>query len=102
MSKRNLFLEDGTPRYVRVYDNSGTENATLDCITVVFTKKRVDGQFMDVGASKSGYGIYCRGFSDFLIDKPSYKHLGKKIKFQDLTSELQKLILSDYESVWNK
>jgi hypothetical protein len=96
----NLIV-NGVPKYVRCYTTEGTKNETLDCITVVFTKKRVDGQFMYIGASVSGAGFYQHGFTEVPIDSPNYGFLGKKVKFTDLTPELQNRILIEYKEIWN-
>lgn len=46
-----------------------------------------------------GFGQH--GESDSPIDRPTYGHLGKKIKFDDLPEDCQKLVLSDYVYLWN-
>ena len=93
-------IKNGVPRYVRVYSNEGTKSETLDCITVVFTKKRINGEFIHIGASKTGSGFYQHDFSNYLIDKPSYGHLGKKIRFEDLEPGLQQMIRDEYCELW--
>ncbi|MCL2311496.1 MAG: hypothetical protein FWC41_03240 [Firmicutes bacterium] len=94
-------LKNGVPKYVRVYSNEGRKDETLDCITVVFGKKRVNGEFMYIGASKTGSGFYQHGFSDTQIDRPSYGHLGKKIRFEDLDPGLQERIRDEYCEIWD-
>jgi hypothetical protein len=86
---------------MRIYNNEGTKNETLDCITAIFTKKRVDKQFMHIGASINGYGFYQHGASENMIDRPSYGHLGKKIGFNDLSPELQKRFMQEYCELWD-
>jgi hypothetical protein len=99
-------VPDGTPRYLRCYTNEGTDDETLDCITVVFTKKRVGstkqrlGDFMYIATSSTGAGFYQHDFSETLIDRPNGKHLGKKIGFTDLTADLQSLIMQEYLDFW--
>lgn len=82
------------PRYLRVYDNGGE---TADRYTVCFTKKRVCGQFMDIGA---GPGHYSHVFNDTLIDRPGYSHLGKPISFNDLPIDLRMKVLAEYVELW--
>lgn len=86
-------------KYLRIYDNLGR---SFDRITVVFTRKRFDGQFMHVAASETGSGFYQHGYSDQHIDRPKYSHLGKKIKFYDLHPDLQTRIKEEYEEIWGK
>ena len=82
------------PRYLRVYDNGGE---TADRYTICFTKKRVCGQFMDIGA---GPGHYSHGFNDTLIDRPGYSHLGKPISFNDLPVGVRMKVLAEYVELW--
>lgn len=84
----------------RCYDNGG---ATYDRFTIVFTKK-INEEFIYIGSSENPFspiGIYQHGFSDYLIDKPRYKHLGNKITFTDLPIEVKKAIMSDYNNLLN-
>lgn len=87
------------PRYIRVYDNQGE---TFDRYTIVFTLKKVDGSFQNIGASgDSMNSYYQRGYSRDQIDTPTYSHLGKKISFLDLPETLQTKVLEDYNFWWN-
>ena len=95
-----------SPKFIRCYDNNGE---TLDRYTVVFTKKRVGGnkhrlgEFVYVGMSKRPYhplGFYQHGFSDRAVDRPSYSHLGKKIKFHGLPEDCQQAIIEEYNDLW--
>ena len=36
-----------------------------------------------------------------MIDYPTYGHLGKKIKFQDLNDECRRLLMEEYCEVWD-
>jgi len=101
IKNRNLVIDGTTPKYIRCYSNEGRKDETLDCITVVFTKKKMNGQFFYISASKTGSGVYTYGHSDVQIDRPSYGHLGRKIEFSELTKELQRQILPDYCLFWN-
>jgi len=98
--RKDSLIVNGVPKYIRCYDNTGTNNETLDCITVVFSKKRIDRQFLHLGSSTTGTGILVHGSTEQPIDFPSYGHLGKKIKFSDLTPKLQKIVMSDYCDLW--
>ncbi len=89
-----------SPRYIRCYDNGGE---TYDRYTVLFTKKRVAGQFMYLGMNATPFhpqGFGQHGFSDDLIDRPSYSHLGKRIQFEDLPEDCKKAVMDDYEELW--
>ena len=100
--KENL-LPQGTPRYVRCYDNGGE---TVDRYTVVFTgryKQNTGGEFWYVGMSGNPFhplGIGTHGSSRTQIDYPSYRHLGKKVKFDDLTENCKLCVLQTYKDLW--
>ena len=101
------FYRELFPRYIRCYDNNGE---TFDRYTVVFTNKRIggtkqrSGEFVYAGMSEYPYhpqGFYQHGFFDTFIDKPSYSHLGKKIKFYELPDDCQKAIIEEYNMLWD-
>jgi hypothetical protein len=46
-------------------------------------------------------GICQHGDSNMPIDKPTYKHLGKKIKFENLPIDCKKVVIDDYIDIWN-
>jgi len=102
--RRNRLLPNGVPRYVRCYDNGGE---TFDRYTVVYTgryRHKTGGVFWYVGMSSNpfhpqGFGIHGELYSQ--IDRPTYGHLGKKIKFENLPENCQKLVLSDYADLWD-
>jgi hypothetical protein len=105
ISARELqLMPDGIPRYIRCYDNQGE---TADRYTVVFTghyRKSQRDDFVYVGMNAYPFdpqGIGQHGFSDSLIDRPTYSHLGKKITFQDLPKDCKKAVLLDYKGIWN-
>lgn len=88
------------PRYIRIYDNGGE---TLDRYTVLFTKKRVDGEFIGLGMSENpahpqGFGQHFT--SAEILDYPQSSHLGKRIKFEDLPEDCQRLVIEDYKDIW--
>jgi hypothetical protein len=95
---RNLFTEQGHPRYVRCYDNGGE---SLDRYTIVFSK--IKGHlfvsssampFNPLGFYQHGEGQYCA------IDYPTCGHLGKKIAFDKLPDDVQKAVMQDYIELW--
>ena len=87
-------LPEGKPRYVHCYDNGGK---SADRYTVVFTgryRKRTAGEFLHIGANANpfhpqGIGMHCS--SPTQIDWPTYGHLGKKITFDQLPDDVQRL-----------
>jgi hypothetical protein len=86
------------PRYIRVYDNGGK---TLDRYTVVFTKKKINQRFLYLGMNSSPFhGFGQHGESDFLIDRPGYSHLGKKITFDALPDDCKKCVVQTYNELW--
>ncbi len=94
----------GVPRYVRCYDNEGE---TADRYTVVFTGNytyKTGRQHWYLGMSGNPFhplGIGQHGESNTQIDYPSYSHLGKKIKFQDLPEKCQECVLQTYDHLWD-
>lgn len=101
---KNRLLPNGKPHYIRCYDNGGE---TLDRYTVCFTghyTHKTGGQFWDVCMNASPFhpqGIGMHGENPEQIDRPSYRHLGKKIAFDQLPVDCQKLVLSDYVYLWS-
>ena len=96
-------LPNRVPRYIRIYDNQGE---TPDRYTIVFSGNYKDKQetmyiFCNSIPKHCAFGVYSYGFSPNYIDKPSYKHLGKKINFKSLPDEVKTCILKDYMDIWN-
>lgn len=100
----NRLLPNGEPRYVRCYDNGGE---TQDRYTVVFTGNythKTGRQHWYVGMSGNPFhplGVGQHGESSTQIDYPSYKHLGKKIKFSELTDKCKECVLQTYNDLWD-
>lgn len=96
--RRERLMPGGIPRYIRIWDN--TDEFPHDGITVVFTKKGIRGHdgtyFFYVSMNK--HGDYYHGE---LHQKHQGKHLGKRIKFTDLPEACQKVVISDYEELWD-
>lgn len=108
--RRNSLVPNGVPRYIRCYDNGGSEkeNGTVDRYTVVYTgnyRGKTKGWHDYVGMSGAPFhpqGVGMHGQSEHQpVDRPSYGHLGKKIKFSDLPQDCQTLVLQDYLYFWD-
>ena len=76
---------------VRIYDNGGE---TLDRYTAVYLDEPEyqPGTFASRGMSEQPF--HPQGFGQCCIAMPG-KHLGKRIKFEQLPKDCQKLILQD-------
>ena len=105
-NKIETLMPNGIPRYIRCYDNGG---ATADRYTIVFTKRPLrckDGSFQEWGYLSASccpfhpQGIGLHGFSQELIDKPTYKHLGKKVKFETLPTDVKSWVMQEYMEHW--
>lgn len=96
----------GVPRYIRIWDNGGSEkeNGTFDRYTVVFHKKsfRDDrgAYFMYIGMSENPFHPQGFGQHGEIEDPKGGRHLGKRIKFDQLPPDCQSLVLSDYKELW--
>ena len=104
-TRRNSLLPNGVPKYIRCYDNGGE---TFDRYTVVYTGRythKTNRSFWYVSMSTNPFnpqGFGQHGESEFRpIDRPRYRHLGKKIKWESLPANCQKLVLSDYCDLWD-
>lgn len=101
MTRTEQLLPGGIPRYIRCYDNGGK---AADRYTVVFTgnyKGRKGCDYLGMNAYPfHPQGIGMHGWSEDVIDYPTYGHLGRKIKFSDLPEDCQKLVLRDYRDIW--
>lgn len=102
--REQRLMPDNEPRYVRCYDNGG---ASFDRYTVVFTgryKHQTAGQSLYLGMSENPYhpqGFGQHGESDTPIDRPTSRHLGKRIAFSALPEPCQKLVRADYRHLWS-
>ena len=109
-ARKERLMPNGIPRYIHVYDNGGR---TADRYTIVYTRtgrsgsnraKKQNGWHQNVSMSASPFhplGVCMHGESETQIDYPSYSHLGKKIAFQNLPEDCQKVVLNDYQEIWN-
>ncbi len=92
------------PRYIRIYDNGGK---TVDRYTVVYTRKSITRErpywYMDVCMSGSPFhpqGVCQHGEYTYLIDRPTYSHLGRKITWNDLPEDCKGVVMQDYAELW--
>jgi len=107
-ARLDSLLPKGKPKNVRIYDNGGVDaGGSLDCYTVIFSglwKGKPVGytQLLSMNACPThpqmGIGMHCEYQGE--VDRPSYGHLGKKISFDDLPAECQKVVLEDYKDIW--
>jgi hypothetical protein len=97
-------IPSGTPRYIRCYDNKGE---TADRYTCVFTGNythKTGREYLYLGMSSDPFhplGIGINESSKKQIDTPSYSHLGKKVKFEDLPEKVQQCIKQTYVDIWD-
>lgn len=110
MNRTDRLRPQGIPRYIRVYDNGGL---THDRYTAVFTGRyrmpkgsivqRTGGDYLYLGMSANPFhpqGFGQHGTSRKPIDRPGYKHLGRKVSWDQLPSDVQKCILCSYNDLW--
>lgn len=95
----NAYRADGQPKYVRCYDNGGE---TLDRYTVVFSQLRTGWcHYLAMsGAPFHPQGFRQHGEDRRTIDYPTYGHLGKKIRFEQLPPDCQRAVMQDYTAYW--
>ena len=92
-------LPNNVPRYIRCYDDGGEG----DRYTVVFTRLGSIDPALKGGSyylALTSHGDFDRGVSNTPIDKPSYSHLGKRIRFHDLPEVCQKVVRREYMDIW--
>ena len=117
--QKNL-LPDGKPRYIRVYDNGGTEYETADRYSCIFTgnyTRKTGGEhwylFMSAhpfhpqgvgssGSSKTQIDVGGKSWGGVSIGrKCANPKLGFRIAFDDLPPDCQKLVLEKYCYLWD-
>ena len=103
LDRLNNLFADGQPKYIRCYYN---ENFN-DSYTIVLTGNYgiyTGNVCWALGCSSNPFhpmGIGTTTESDFAIDKPTYSHLGKKIKWDDLPFKVQQYIVQNYLYIWD-
>jgi hypothetical protein len=102
------FVPNRQPRWLRVYDNGGTEGkGTIDRYTVVFTGRyghKTAGEHWVLGmngAPFSPQGFCQHSTYPNQVDRPTYGHLGRKIGFPELPEDCQVAALGDYLYLWD-
>jgi hypothetical protein len=80
---------------LRIYDNNGQ---TFDRYTVVYMNlpESREGEYSAVGMSENPFSP--SGFGLHVIASPG-RHLGKRIRFEDLPMDCRKLIQSDIDDI---
>lgn len=121
-ARQERLLPAGIPRYVRCYDNGGSDHAwkfkgeihhgTCDRYTAIYAGKyRGKGWFQYVSMSGAPFhpqGVGMHGEHPTQVDAPygfppaigRSCHLGKRIPFTDLPEDCQKLVLHGYKEIW--
>lgn len=97
----SAYLEDGTPRWVRIYDQPDT----ADRYTVVFTGRKTEGVYLGMSAwpfHPQGIGMHGQASRDrgqYPIDRPKYAHIGKRIAWKDLPEDCRCCAMRTYVSI---
>jgi hypothetical protein len=76
---------------IRCYDNGGK---TLDRYTVVYMNEPEHSPETFAARGMSERPFHPQGFGQYCIAMPG-RHLGKRIKFEELPADCQKLVLQD-------
>lgn len=73
---------------INIYDNRGTKNETLDCLTFVLNEiEGPRGEPMCLGTSYNGVAFSQFSYCD---DGP---HLGKKVEWKDLQDDIKNHVI---------
>ena len=76
---------------IRIYDNNGK---TYDRYTVVYMNEPENGFKTYAARAMNAYPFHPQGFGQYCTAMPG-RHLGKRIKFEELPKDCQKLVLQD-------
>lgn len=107
IERKKALMPKGIPRYIKIFDNGGK---TYDRYTCIFTKKSIISKedrkhygtrFMFVGMSCNPFAPQGFGQHGELAPQHIGKHLGKRIKFEDLPEDCKKLVIQDYKDLWD-
>ena len=84
--KENLLKEINS--LIKIYDNGGK---SFDRITIAYVKEKDKhtGLYPCIAASESGTGFYLH------VECMLGRHLGKRVKYEELNPELQKTVLAE-------
>lgn len=108
--RKEALMPKGIPRYIKIFDNDTKGKGTFDRYTCVFTKKSIVEKearghygtlFMYVGMSSMPFHPQGFGQHGELAPQHIGKHLGKRIKFEDLPEDCKKLVIQDYKDLWD-
>lgn len=103
MNRTDRLKPAGVPKYIRVYDDGGK---SFDRYTCVFTgnyRSKTLGDFIYLGMSTYPFhpqGCGQHGSSRNQIDRPTYSHLGRKVKWDVLPADVKKCIIQTYDDLW--
>lgn len=78
---------------VKIYDNGGK---TFDRYTAVYISQPESQAGLYDARGMSEFPFHPQGFGQFCSAMPG-KHLGKRIKFEELPADCQKLVKQDLE-----
>jgi len=121
MTREEKLMPGGIPRWVRIYDNEGE---TADRYTVVYA-----GNYNRIGQDRREplshpthpvvsmsdnpfhpQGVCCHDEFEYMIDCQGHFHippaigrkchLGKRITFNDLPLDCQKVVINNYKNIW--
>lgn len=114
--RRERFMPNGMPKYVRIYDNGGpdVEGGSIDRYTVVFVGHygQPPGRTNILAMNAAPFhpqgfgqhGEYETGFdtnNGWSIPIGRKNHLGTRIAFDVLPDDCKKLTVQDYEYYWD-
>lgn len=90
-----------TPKFIALYDNGGL---TADRFTCVFTDNLAGYHISFSGNPFHPHGICTQEYSSIKsmgkrIDKPSHKHLGVNITFNQLNDDCKRVVMLYYREI---
>ena len=114
-ARAKRLMPNGIPRWIRIYDNGGE---TADRYCVVYTGNyntdtpRLHHFVTMSPCPYSPLGVCIHDCDSTIIDSTptrwggvkvgsTHPVLGKRIKFDDLNEDCKRVVLEDYESIWN-
>jgi hypothetical protein len=102
-------MPKGIPRYIRLYDGGPQLADRYTCVFTRIVYRSIDTfgrptqSIPHLGMSANPFhpqGVGLHGDSPKLIDRPSSKHLGRRIEFKKLPRDCQQLVRQDYRDIW--